>query len=320
MAVIKPWIKAARLRTLPLATSCVLIGAALAVSEDPSVAATSQFPLVVFGALTTVVLLQVLANFANDYGDFTKGTDLAANRQDRALTSGELSPDDMKKAMVVAAIAALLLGVGTLLAAFVPGVVLGVDDSSWEGAKMGALGAMGVAGIVAAFRYTVGKQSYGYKGFGDVYVMLFFGFVGVMGVGLLVAHHVVWPWTLPALFSGCMSVAVLNLNNLRDHESDGIAGKNTVVVRLGFRNGKVYHTALLLTGWTALGVFFFLHSDDGTWRGTMWYGLIALLHARHAVDVWRCQTPKLLDPELKRIALSTFLVALFMFMDQTLHP
>ena len=183
---------------------------------------------------------------------------------------------------------------------------------------MGVLGALGVAGIAAAIRYTVGKEAYGYQGLGDVYVMLFFGFVGVLGVGLLAKHDVSATWLLPALFSGCMSVAVLNLNNLRDHESDAVAGKKTTVVRLGFQGGKIYHLTLLAAGWSALGLFFMGPWNSGAWHGTMWYALLALLHARHAVDVWRCEDPAALDPELKRIALSTFLVALFMFMDQTI--
>ena len=141
-----------------------------------------------------------------------------------------------------------------------------------------------------------------------------------MGVGLLIHHSVPPTWVLPSLFSGAMGVAVLNLNNLRDHESDALAGKHTMVVRLGFHGGKVYHLTMLGLGWLSLLLFFQGPWEVGEWRGTMWYALLALLHARHAVDVWRCEDPASLDPELKRIALSTFLVALFMFMDQTLSP
>ena len=100
-----------------------------------------------------------------------------------------------------------------------------------------------------------------------------------------------------------MSVAVLNLNNLRDHASDALAGKHTLVVRLGFRRAKLYHMAVLGLGWSALAVFFTTTQTEGAWRGTMWYALLALSHARHAVDVWRCTDPSTLDPELKRIAL-----------------
>lgn len=316
----KSWIQAARLRTLPLAVTCVLLGAALAHAEGLDSAGMARFWSVFAGALATVTLLQVLANFANDYGDFTKGTDTAAGRNDRALASGAIPVASMKRALGITALLALLTGIATLIVAFVPGAISGTEGGNLDAARMGLLGALGVAGIAAAMRYTIGHNSYGYQGLGDFYVMLFFGWIGVFGVGLLVAHHVSFTWALPALFSGCMSVAVLNLNNLRDHESDALAGKNTTVVRLGFRGGKIYHVVLLALGWGALGMFFLGPWNEGVWRGTLWYGLIALVHARHAVDVWRCDTPKDLDPELKRVALSSFLVALFMFMDQTLTP
>ena len=315
---IKYWLKAARLRTLPLAATCVLLGGALAKAEGLDAAGEARFGPVVLGALLTVSLLQILANFANDYGDFSKGTDVAAGRQDRALASGDISPASMKKALVWTALLALLAGLFTLALAFVPGLLPGSLNTNFEALKMGSLGVLGVAGIAAAIRYTVGKQAYGYQGLGDVYVMLFFGFVGVLGVGLLVRHDVSATWLLPALFSGCMSVAVLNLNDLRDHESDALAGKNTTVVRLGFHRGKMYHLIVLFVGWSALGLFFIGPWASGDWHGTMWYVLLALLHARHALDVWRCENSAALDPELKRIALSAFLVALFMFMDQTL--
>ena len=314
----KSWIKAARLRTLPLAASCVLLGGALAKANGLDAAGQARFIPVVVGALITVSLLQILANFANDYGDFLKGTDVAAGREDRALAAGDIVPSTMKTALAWTALLALLAGLSTLAMSFIPGLLPGGLNTHFEALKMGVLGIFGVAGISAAIRYTVGKQAYGYQGFGDAYVMLFFGFVGVLGVGLLVKHDLSTTWLLPACFSGCMSVAVLNLNNLRDHESDAVAGKRTTVVRMGFRRGKIYHLLLLLAGWSALGLFFVGPWNQGAWHGTMWYALIALLHARHAVDVWRCTEPTALDPELKRVALSTFLVALFMFMDQTL--
>lgn len=315
-----PWIQAARLRTLPLAMTCVLVGGAVAHAEGLDSASSARFWPVVLGALMTVILLQVLANFANDYGDFTKGTDTAAGRHDRALASGSLSAFSMKRALIITALVAFLAGIATLVVAFVPGVIPGTEGGNLDAARMGLLGALGVAGIIASMRYTIGRKAYGYQGFGDLYVMVFFGWIGVLGVGLLVAHHVNATWALPAVFSGCMGVAVLNLNNLRDHESDALAGKRTTVVRLGFRGGKIYHLVVLTLGWASMGVFFLGPWNEGIWRGTLWYGLIALVHSRHAVDVWRCQTPRDLDPELKRVALSSFLVALFMFMDQTLTP
>ena len=172
---IKPWIQAARLRTLPLAITCVLLGGAVARAHGLDEAGLARFTPVVVGALVTVVLLQILANFANDYGDFTKGTDTAAGRTDRALASGQLTVSAMKKGVTLTAIGALMAGVVTLILAFVPGAVPGTEGVTLDGARMGLLGAFGVAGIVAAMRYTMGKQAYGYQGLGDVYVMLFFG-------------------------------------------------------------------------------------------------------------------------------------------------
>ena len=310
MSAFRSWAEAARPRTLPLAVTCVLLGGALAKSSGLDAGQDSRFVAVMMGAGLTVVLLQILANFANDLGDFQKGTDTAAGRTDRALASGALTESAMKRAVKGTATLAFLCGVSTLVAAF---------WSAPASAMMAfGLGGLGVFSIVAAMRYTMGRKSYGYQGLGDVYVMLFFGPIGVLGVGLLLTHGVDTAWLWIALFSGCMSVAVLNLNNLRDHASDALAGKHTVVVRLGFRRAKLYHLAVLGVGWSALALFFNTTQAEGVWRGTMWYALLALLHARHAVDVWRCTDPSTLDPELKRIALSTFLVALFMFMDQTL--
>ena len=318
MNKMQAWTMAARLRTLPLAVTCVLLGAALAQSFGLGPKAQDQFTIVVSGAMLTVILLQILANFANDYGDYKKGTDTAAGRQDRALASGVLTPQSMKQAMGLMAGLAFATGIATLCLSFAP--ALGAQDTGTEAMWMALLGILGTLGIVAAIRYTVGIQSYGYKGLGDVYVMLFFGLVGVMGVGLLVAHEWQAIWMLPALFSGCMSVAVLNLNNLRDHVKDAESGKRTMVVKLGFEGGKRYHLLLLAVGWASLAVFFTIPSQSDRWHGTIWYALIALVHARHSVQVWQCKVPASLDPELKRVALSSFLVALFMFMDQTVVP
>ena len=308
MSAFRFWAEAARPRTLPLAVTCVLLGGALAKSSGLDAAQDARFVAVMLGAGLTVVLLQILANFANDLGDFQKGTDTAAGRMDRALSSGTLTESAMKRAVKWTATLTFLCGVSTLVAAF--------WSAPSSAMKAFGLGVLGVFSIIASMRYTMGFKSYGYKGLGDVYVMLFFGPVGVLGVGLLLTHGVDTAWIWVALFSGCMSVAVLNLNNLRDHASDALAGKHTLVVRLGFHRAKLYHLAILGFGWAALVLFFNIAQAEGVWRGTMWYALLALLHARHAVDVWRCTDPPKLDPELKRIALSTFLVALFMFMDQ----
>ena len=225
-----PWIRAARLQTLPLAASCVLIGGALALSTDLDSDAMDRFPWAFGGALLTVVLLQVLSNFANDYGDFQQGTDTRANRQDRALASGAIAPQAMKHALIGVAALAFAAGLATLFLSFGERIL-----EEWLAAL---LVAMGIASIAAALKYTLGSNPFGYRGLGDLFVLIFFGFVGVMGVGLLTSHAMKWTWAWASLFSGCMSMAVLNLNNLRDHIDDERSGKKTLVVRMGFRRNR----------------------------------------------------------------------------------
>ena len=303
--MVRDYIEAARLRTLPLASACVLTGGALAsASGDVRV---ERFTPLFSGCLLTVVLLQVLANFANDLGDFENGADRAegSERADRAVASGRITAAQMKRAVLVTAGLAFAAGVATVLHA--------VGDAwitllKWVGA--------GTVAIAAAYTYTAGKRPYGYSGLGDVSVLVFFGFAGVAGTAALITG--VWNplWLLPALTIGLLSVGVLNLNNLRDHLSDANTGKHTLVVRMGFARGKVYHAFLLVGAWTALFAFWKL-DPAGPWRGQLWYGLFALVHARHLVYLFRTTDPAALDGELKKIALSTFVIALFLFMSAT---
>lgn len=300
------WIQAARLRTLPLASACVMMGAA--VGFDPSTD-TGHFFEVFAGALTTVLLLQILSNYANDLGDAENGAD-GPEREDRAVASGRITRAAMKRAVYVLAGAALLSGIATVWWAlrgkdlFVPAV---------------AVIAAGIAGIGAAYKYTAGKNPYGYRGLGDLAVMVFFGWVGVAGTAFLVSGMWSWSWLLPGTFTGAMSVAVLNLNNMRDHERDAAAGKHTLVTRMGFAKAKGYHGALLVTGWAAL-LAFTLGVESGQWRGMMWIALIGLVHVKHVVEVAQTTDPLRLDPELKRIALSTAVVAFFLFLAAIQPP
>lgn len=292
MATAKAWIKAARPRTLPLAVTSVMIGTAIAVNSGAS------FNPWVFGfAMLTVVYLQVLANFANDYGDFVKGTDTAASRSDRTLAAGEITLPEMKRALIATSIKALVSGLATLYLA----------SSSVSIAPI-VLCLFGVVGIIAALKYTMGSNAFGYLGLGDLVVFIFFGPVGVLGTAYLQAQTIELAWLLPATFSGLMSVAVLNLNNLRDHKKDAEAGKNTLVVKLGFAKAKVYHQLVVIIAWACMLPFL------NGWRGLVWYIIIALVHVAHLNRVRKCEDEKELDPELKRIALSAFVVSLFMML------
>lgn len=295
MASAKAWIKAARPRTLPLAITCVLLGTAVAIKNG---AAFNQW---VFGfTLLTVVYLQVLANFANDYGDFKKGTDTAANRTDRALAAGDITPAEMKRAITATSIKAFVSGCLTLYLA-----------SKTVSVAPVILCLLGLVSIAAAMKYTMGNKAFGYRGLGDLVVLLFFGYIGVLGTAYLQAQTLEASWLLPATFSGLMSVAVLNLNNMRDHKKDAKAGKNTLVVKLGFANAKVYHAVVLITAWASI----LLYLRQWNWSGYNWFLLITLIPLGHLLRVKKCENESNLDPELKKLAITAFVVSLFMLMS-----
>ena len=225
-------IGAARLRTLPLASACVLTGGALAAAAGVDAA---RFQPLFWGCLITVLLLQVLANFANDLGDFVNGADTAEGleRGDRAVASGRISAATMKRVVAATALLAFAAGVAT--------VWLAVGDALFELLLWIGVGAVAIA---AAYTYTAGNRPYGYSGLGDISVFAFFGVAGVAGTAALITGGFDARWLLPSLTIGLLSVAVLNLNNLRDHLSDAQTGKRTLIVRMGFERGKIYHTFL----------------------------------------------------------------------------
>jgi len=223
LSSIKNWLKAARLRTLPLAAGGILLGGFLAAYEF-----SFSLPILVI-ALFTAILLQILSNLANDYGDFQKGTDQAANRQDRALSSGAISITAMKRALWVVGTLTLVSGLTLLFVAFKK---LDINFLIWF--------AVGIMAIAAALKYTIGKKAYGYSGLGDLFVLLFFGPVAVGGTYFLMTHQLPSNALVPAAAFGLLCVAVLNINNLRDIESDAVAGKQTLVVRIGFDRGIWY--------------------------------------------------------------------------------
>jgi len=256
--------------------------------------------------LMTVVLLQVRSNWSNDLGDFENGAD-GEERQDRMVASGQLSARAMRRAVKSLAAVAFVSGLAAV------GVALWNYDALLEGAGMIGLG---VLAIWAAYRYTAGANPYGYRGLGDLMVLVFFGWVGVMGTAYLLSGTLRPEWLLPATWCGLMSTAVLNLNNMRDCESDAQAGKNTLVVRRGLAWAKRYHTSLFLIGWLSWWVFA-LVVNPGEWRGMGWIAILNAVHVAHIFRVMREENLAQLDPELKRIALSTAVAALFFLLAQT---
>lgn len=289
---IKPWLIAFRLRTLPLATASILLGCGLAAMHG-----AHSWPVSVLAVLTAV-FLQILSNLANDFGDFENGADLAGRvGPDRMVASGAIAPAAMKKAMWVFALFALASGVALLWVAF-GGFTL----------PFLALFLLGLAAIAAAVKYTAGHNPYGYAGLGDISVLLFFGLIAVLGTYYLHAQRLQADLLLPALGMGLLSVAVLNLNNMRDRESDARAGKRTIPVRFGAQAAVRYHTLLVLTALLALlyyarGQSLQLHLGwvvAGSW---LLLNLYKIRKVKVATDY---------DPFLKRTAINTLLFALLL--------
>lgn len=234
-----PWIQSARLRTLPLALSSVLLGTSLA-----NFYVAPHWDLVGLVVLISVGL-QILSNYANDYGDFVKGTDTKASRSDRMLSANKINPESMKRVLI--GLSGLLFGLGvfTLMYAY--------RTYEIEPAVVFSLLFIGVFSIAAAVFYTVGKKAYGYSGLGDVSVILFFGVVPVIGIGLLMGLQPKTSIWLGGFGSGLLSSAVLNINNYRDLFSDKKSGKRTLAVKLGVKKTLQYQRFLLVLGF--VGVF-----------------------------------------------------------------
>jgi 1,4-dihydroxy-2-naphthoate polyprenyltransferase len=248
-------------------------------------------------ACSTTVFLQILSNLANDYGDYSNGAD-NENRKgpDRAVQKGLISPQKMKGAIAVFVLLSLVSGIS----------LLAVSVLSMKEYLM--LFGLGILCIVAAIRYTAGKNPYGYAGLGDISVFLFFGLVGVLGSFYLYSGELHLLLLLPALSCGAFSAAVLNINNMRDIESDAPAGKITIPVRLGAEKAKGYHFFLLFLGIFCAFLFVFF-----AYVSIIQYLFLLSLpfFIYNGMKVWKLRSYQL-DPYLKQMALSTLLfVVLF---------
>ena len=295
MTKVEAWIDAMRLRTLPLSVSGIIAGSGMA-------AVLEKWNASIFGlAMLTTIGFQVLSNLANDLGDGQKGTD-NKNRvgPKRAIQSGTISIQEMKIGIIIS----------TLISLSSAGLLIYVSASNLTKELLLFYTVLALLCVLAAITYTVGKNAYGYRGLGDLMVFIFFGLVSVLGVFSLYGLTFEWLVLFPALSIGFWSVAVLNLNNLRDHENDALSGKTTIVVKMGFQNGKNYHVFLILCG-VASWFFTILMFSYLTYNVFLTIALlpaIALLF--HLQKVYQTRIPKKLDPELKKVALLTFFAAL----------
>ncbi len=327
----KAWISAARLRTLPLSISGILVGSAYAYltidnfNNNPEILFFENLNFhgscyicqhkIIFKifipilALITTLGFQVLSNFANDYGDGIKGTD----NEDRvgpmrALQSGIIKPQEMKRAMVITAVLTLISAVALVY------VSLGIERLLISLFFL----VLGIAAIWAAIKYTVGDNAYGYRGLGDVFVFIFFGPISVMGIFYLITKTLDWTMIFPSFTIGLLSVAVLNLNNMRDIHSDRKAGKNTIVVKMGTQKAKLFHYLLVTVAFVTASLFFIMkwyreYTIVESGNPSVFYFLPILAFALlfiHLRIVELNKEPALLDPELKKVALSTFAFAL----------
>lgn len=285
MSNTKIWIKAFRLRTLPLALSSIAMGGFLAAA-----AGSFQWNIFILCVVTTI-FLQILSNLANDYGDSIHGADSMERKgPSRAVQSGAITAQQMKTAVIIFVMLCLISGVTLLLTSF------GLE---WR-AILFFFG-LGLLSILAAIAYTVGRKPYGYIGLGDFSVLIFFGLVGVLGSYYLFTQHVSWQVILPALSCGLFSIGVLNVNNIRDIASDQKAGKFSIPVRVGRKNAIAYHWFLLSSG-LICGVLYNALTYHSPWQ--FLFLLSAPLFFINAKNV--SQKPsEALDPYLKQMALST---------------
>jgi 1,4-dihydroxy-2-naphthoate polyprenyltransferase len=290
----KHWIQAARLRTLPLSVSGILVGSFYAMSQG-----MFNWKIVAFALLTTLGL-QILSNFANDYGDGVKGTDNDDRvGPKRAIQSGVISRKAMKSAIIVTSIITLCFAI----------LLIYVSFKNKHLYYSLAFLALGIIAIASAIRYTVGNSAYGYKGYGDVFVFVFFGLVSTFGVYFMFSKQIDWLLLLPATAIGFLSVGVLNLNNMRDEESDRKSQKNTLVVKMGGAWAKKYHFFLVISAMVLVLLFAFLKD----FNFDQYLFVVAYFPlTSHLITVYKNKIPRLLDPELKKLAISTFLLAILL--------
>ena len=299
----KHWVEAARLRTLPLSVSGIILGSFYAMSQ-------SIFNWkIVIAALTTTLLLQILSNFANDYGDGVKGTDNADRVGPmRTIQSGAITPTAMKRALYLTSILTMLSAAILIYFSF--------KDTNFIFSLFFLL--LGAVAVASAIRYTIGNTAYGYRGYGDVFVFVFFGLVSTLGVSFMILKEIDNLLILPAAAIGFLSVGVLNLNNMRDEASDRKVNKNTIVVKIGGAKAKIYHYFLVITAMILMLVFavlfdYYKDNDPGYINFDIYFFLIAYIPLIvHLQTVYKNRDPKLLDPELKKLAVSTFCLTLIL--------
>ncbi|MCC5930844.1 MAG: 1,4-dihydroxy-2-naphthoate polyprenyltransferase [Cyclobacteriaceae bacterium] len=288
---IQNWIKAFRLRTLPLALASVGMGSFLA-----NYYGKLNYDVLIYSLITTV-FLQILSNLANDYGDSVHGADHEGRKgPNRMVQSGFISQKAMKSAIILFAVLSFISGLLLIQAASIQSLYLVLFFVL-----------LGIGAIASAIRYTMGKKPYGYAGLGDIFVLIFFGFTGVIGTFFLHTGFLKTILILPSLSVGFLSTAVLNVNNIRDLESDALAGKMSVPVRIGRKNAVWYHITLLSLAIIS-AVVFTLIEYNGVVQFLFLLSLPLLYINGRAISAHKDSSK--LDPYLKQLALSALIFML----------
>jgi 1,4-dihydroxy-2-naphthoate octaprenyltransferase len=296
------WIKAARLRTLPLSLSGIIMGAFIAKWRLYGEGGTWDWKIFALALLVTL-LYQILSNYANDYGDGVKGTDAKRinEAEARAVASGKITAKQMKNAVILFSALSFIATIALLYVAFIPNYMN----------EFYIFIGLGVACILAAIGYTVGKKPYGYMGLGDIFVFIFFGLVSVCGSYFLFTKTFSWDMLLPGTAVGMMSMAVLNLNNMRDIESDKLSGKNSFALRIGFRNAMIYEMVLLQLPLLLILVFLGI---NGFMQQQNYYVFIVMILliplSKLRRKILSVKEPKELDQYLKQVGIMTFVMAI----------
>ena len=290
----KAWINAMRLRTLPLSLSGIIMGSAVAYYQG------YWDSLIFILAIVTTILFQIVSNLANDLGDGLKGTD---NKDrvgpERMVQSGAISPKQMKFAVILTSVLSFIAA----------GCLIYFGAQNMPNSIVWFYSILALLCVLAAITYTIGKRAYGYHGMGDLMVLIFFGFVSVLGVYSLYSKDFLLEMMLPAFTIGLLSTAVLNLNNMRDYSNDAKSGKNTLVVKMGPNLAKLYHGTLIIFAISSLGIFVTLFNEPILYIG-MLPAILLLIHLRKVMST---TDAKQFDPQLKVVALSTFALSIFMF-------
>ncbi len=297
---LKIWVQAARLRTLSLSVSGIIMGNALALNHN-------DFSFIIFLlSILTAIAFQIVSNFANDYGDGIKGTD---NEQrigpKRVLQQGLLTSKNLKRGILVSVLVSIILSIALIYES------LGADKLLFSVLFI----LLAIGAVAAAIKYTVGTNPYGYSGLGDLFVFIFFGWVSVIGSYFLQINSIDLSIVLFATSVGLLSVAVLNLNNMRDIENDLNSSKITLAVRLGGYKSKVYHFFLISI---AIILFFIGIGEQPLLIKTI-YTLVFVPLFLHLYRVFNVKEPKQFDPELKKLALTIFFISIVFFVTSYLN-